>query len=271
MKRKRDAISRREFLIRAGVILPAMHAGLFSLPAWCATEARPELAIRELSLQTQDVRAQRAFYADMLELPIIGEDESCVTIQAGATRLRFARSAAQNNPFYHFAFSIPENKLDKAIEWTRGRAKILTWHKTGRQIVHFKRWNAHAVYFFDPAGNIVEFIAHHTLDNAADGSFSPTDILHVNEIGLVAESVPKLVDELEAKVEVKPYQGWSPGFAAVGDPRGMFICAKRGRIWLPTKDRGARPFGVRVKLESRLRSDAIKLKSIPDVRIEFGV
>ena len=40
-------------------------------------------------------------------------------------------------------------------------------------IVDYSHWNAHSIFFLDPGGNVVEYIARHDLKNGAPGAFSP--------------------------------------------------------------------------------------------------
>ncbi len=52
-------------------------------------------------------------------------------------------------------------------------------------IADFIDWHARSVYFFDPAGNIVELIARDDLNDVADGAFSSRQFRNISETGLV--------------------------------------------------------------------------------------
>ena len=67
-----------------------------------------------------------------------------------------------------------------------------------RDETYSHNWDSHSLYFEDPAGNIVEFIAHHRENNEQERAFSVADILQVCEIGLVSENVPAAVHEWES-------------------------------------------------------------------------
>jgi hypothetical protein len=71
---------------------------------------------------------------------------------------------------YHFAFNIPENQIRSAKEWLMPRTVLLK-DEQGNDYFQHSGWNSEAVYFKDPAGNILEFIARHDLSNAVDGDF----------------------------------------------------------------------------------------------------
>jgi hypothetical protein len=105
------------------------------------------------------------------------------------------------------------------------------------------------VYFFDSAGNVLEFIARHTLKNSADGPFTPRDILYASEIGIVTEDVQKEVAGIRGALGLDPYLGLtSPEFTAVGTSQSLLIVVKRNRIWFPTPRQEAARFAARVRI-----------------------
>jgi catechol-2,3-dioxygenase len=114
--------------------------------------------IVELHLMTDVLAAQRAFYVETFALTLLTDDQESFAVQVGHTRLVFAQaSPATSAPWYHFAFNIPENLLAEAKRWLSQRTRLLPIDDSDE--VYFEEWNAHACYFHDPAGNIVEFIA----------------------------------------------------------------------------------------------------------------
>jgi catechol-2,3-dioxygenase len=193
----------------------------------------------------------RDFYGRTLGLPFVADDADSISFRAGHTVLTFenveeARHGVPGrpNPFYHFAFNIPENRLAEALEWLRPRTPIVR-KADGSEVFHFDAWNAHAFYFLDLAGNIVEFIARHTLRNASTTPFAPDSIGDVSEIGLVVPDVPAAVRMTADALGAAPYLNRiSDEFAAVGDERGLFILVKTGRLWFPLE--GARARAARV-------------------------
>ena len=200
--------------------------------------------ILELELRARGLERQRDFYGRTLHLPVVEEAADRITIQAGATRLTFLQAGPEHgHPIYHFAFNIPENQLAAAKEWL-GRCvppvPLIT--KEGREVFHFETWNAHSIYFHDPAGNIVEFIARHNLRNAASGRFSEEKILHASEIGLVVDDVAAEVAALGAHLGLPVYRPGSPTLVPVGDEHRLLIVVRREYVWLPTRDTRARAY-----------------------------
>jgi catechol-2,3-dioxygenase len=187
--------------------------------------------IIELRLQTADVAQQKQFYVNELGFALLDEALNSITLAAGATQLIFEQAEQTMKPFYHFAFNIPENQLASAKAWLAERDVSLSqshpddWYSVS--------WNSHAMYFYDPAGNIVEFIARHNLHNGTAGTtFTAQDIVSASEIGLVVDDVVDTVRTLQATLGVEVYQDMAENFAPLGDEHGLFIVVKRDRTWL---------------------------------------
>jgi catechol-2,3-dioxygenase len=98
------------------------------------------------------------------------------------------------------------------------------------EVVDYRHWNAHSIFFLDPAGNVLEYIARHDLKNAADGPFGWTDILYASEIGLVVDDVPRAAEQVASAAALAPYRGASDLFTAMGDEYGLLLVMKRGRV-----------------------------------------
>ena len=97
-------------------------------------------------------------------------------------------------------------------------------------VVAFRNWNAHSVFFWDPAGNLVEHIARHDLDNGAPGPFSSDDILYASEIGIIVDDVDATAAGLKETFALEQYRGGSQAFRAIGDEHGLLLAMKRGRM-----------------------------------------
>ncbi len=189
------------------------------------------MKILEIQLQTHRPDELKRFYREKLGLSIIREHKRSFTIQAGASKIRFENADADDEPFYHFAFNIPENQLADAKHWLSSRVKLFT--QDGQDEFRFASWNADSVYFYDPAGNIVEFIARHNLNNATDVPFSGKSILCVSEIGHPVDNVRLFSEHIRRELQLKLWYGDERKFAAVGDEEGLFIIVEKERPWYP--------------------------------------
>jgi hypothetical protein len=178
----------------------------------------------------------RDFYSDEVGLPLDGD-----AIVIGETRLRF--DIAEGGAFYHFALLVPGDRFAPALEWAQGHVELLG------DVFGFENWDAEAVYFHDPVGNIVELIAHHGLEeNGRSGAFSANEVMGFSELGIVGDP-PRLLRQLESE----GLELWSgtvdepDRLAFVGEKGRTLILAPPGRGWLPT-DRPAEPHPVKYVL-----------------------
>nr|WP_222439327.1 hypothetical protein [Sporosarcina sp. BP05] len=122
------------------------------------------------------------FYIDILGFSLLIEDKSRFRIATGNSELEFIESEAVDHPFYHFAFNIPANKFKEAKLWTKERVKLAV--EDNEDEVYFENLDAHALYFYDPAGNIVEFIARHSVSEESSKPFSIKSIFNISEMSL---------------------------------------------------------------------------------------
>ena len=204
---------------------------------------------RSVHLRTGQLDAMRRFYTQTLELPLEpldnDRDEPAFAVRVGESILEFVAAEKGSEPFYHFAFNIPENQFASAKQWLAKRCPLLKENGNGADEVFFAKWNAHAVYFADPSGNIGELIARHTLPSRRDGDFTARDMQCVSEIGLVSAEPAKLERGLAESFGLKPYHGNS---MFVGDEHGLFILPPTGRPWIPERRQKAAAFPADVTL-----------------------
>lgn len=193
------------------------------------------MQIKELTLYTNNISAVKDFYENVLSLKINSEGENFTEYQTEETILIFKEDKAIN-PHYHFAFNIPSNKIEEAKEWMNGKAELLPIEDNS-YIADFVNWNAKSIYFYDPAGNIVEFIARFDLENDTEEKFDSSQILSVSEMGIVTNDVTAFADKLKNEYKVFNFLKSvnSDTFSAMGDDNGLFIIAIENRNWYPTK------------------------------------
>ncbi len=242
---KSRSATRREFLQWSAAAIAAMHAPL--LAAQTKREDSAQVEIRHTRLHANNLAEQAAYYRDVLMLPVEASDGS-VRVTAGQSVIEFVPGDPAQRPFYHFAFTIPENQLEPAMAWLEPRCPILTIRDTPEKIMRFKAWNAESFYFNDPAGNILEFIVQHDLANGITGPFSSEHILWQSEIGLVVPDVPAAEEQIAGALGLHYYIDHSPNFSPIGDIRGLLIVVQHDRVWLPTTNVHAAVFPTELTL-----------------------
>lgn len=200
-------------------------------------QPRPRLLALEL-LSGAPLPTMKAFYGKTLDLAVLKEATDRFTVETGETQITFIESQSADpgpSPFYHFAFNIPENKIRPALEWQKVRTPILTIPEQHRasgyppEVAEYSQANAHSLFFNDPAGNIVEYIARHDLKNGDRARFGWTDLLHVSEIALIVDDVAGTAEKLAGAAGLSPYKGGTADVAAIGDEHGLILLMKRGR------------------------------------------
>ncbi len=157
----------------------------------------------------------------------LAELETFYARMTGETTLRFR--AGEGEPFYHFALLLPGDRFDAALAWAEKRVELLGG------VFESENWDSRAVYFHDAAGNIVELIAHHGLEeNGRSGPFHAEEIVGFSELGLVGDR-RELLGEL-APLGLSVWAGEldePERLAFVGEKGRTFILAQADRGWLP--------------------------------------
>ena len=189
------------------------------------------MKINRLKLISSQLEELFTFYTERLGLPLLNQGASQFSVKVGHTELTFLGSPKP--AYYHFAFNIPSFQSRMALEWLKQRVPIL---KDGTQeVIDFINWNAEAIYFKDPAGNILEFIARKNLLVEHPLPFSIQSLLNISEIGLPVSSVGETFHILSQKTGIIQYSGDLERFCAAGDEEGLFIIVnQKSKQWYPT-------------------------------------
>lgn len=208
------------------------------------------MQLDHLQLVTQ-VRSQLAeFYTHNLQLPTVVTPSDTFTCKIGASTLTFTDAAPQQPACYHLAFNIPEHQFAEANTWLVARVPLVT-DATGADTFYFDAWNAHACYFYDPAGNLVEFIARHDLPSQGVAPFSSASLLSISEVGLVVDDVPATAKVIQTETGCAVYRGVvNDLFTPLGNEHGLLIVVQAGRGWFPTARDQAVPAPVRAAIVS---------------------
>jgi hypothetical protein len=224
-------------------------------------QARPQwtLAAATLAVAPHRLDAVERFYLDELGLPG-GRDQGRLRVSVGTVPLTFAASASGAEPYYHFALLVPGNRFDAARDWLAARVSLLARPESGETTFDFDFWDARACYAHDPAGNILELIAHRGVgDSPGTGEFDGAELRGISELGIVTS-------ELVAAQEALRAAGLELWYGEVSDERETLgfvgrqahtlILCRPGRPWLPT-GRPAEPHPLDVAIGSAGRPDVL--------------
>lgn len=208
------------------------------------------MKISEVHLLSNSLSETEFFYKKKLGLEVVAKTDELLCLQTGTSRLCFHLSSEIQNPVYHFAFDIPENKLMEGLKWIRTRAELIAL-ETKEYIVDFSNWNAKSFYFYDNNGNILECIVRYDLKNVSDENFGGNSFIKISEIGFVVNDVFEFCDAVNLKYGTDYFvkQPKRENFSVLGDNQGLFIVSGVNRNWFPTMHK-AQPFWVKVLFES---------------------
>ncbi|HLP96658.1 MAG TPA: VOC family protein [Saprospiraceae bacterium] len=193
------------------------------------------MKINSLTLFTPFLQETLRFYHELLGFNLVEQTNHSFGLKVGQSLLRF-EAIETGRPHYHFAFSIPKNNVREAGLWLEQRTPLIP-NEAASTLIHFANWKAHAMYFYDPQGNIVEFIAREDLDATSDAPFSATSVLGLNEIGIVVDAPLEWARYFMTQAPV-PFFSRGPvtdTFTALGDDEGLLIISHPGRNWFPTQ------------------------------------
>jgi len=235
-------LSRREFLRRssAAAMLLALHdTSLFAETLQHESDIEQNHLIRSIELHTVALLSDlKTFYAETLGFAILRESDKHLTIAGGKTAITFLKvDNTDSFPWYHIAFNIPQNQILAAREWHLKRGPLIETPPHQRDpdypndVRHFRNWNAHSLFFWDPAGNLVEYIARHELDNNSEGDFSIEDIHYASEIGFIVEDQQVAARQLNKAIGLNAYPKDTNFWWAMGDANGLLLCLPKGREW----------------------------------------
>jgi len=171
------------------------------------------------------------------ELGISGRpDSEELRLDIGPAHLTFV-AASGGEPFYHFALLVPGNRFEAARDWLAAGTTLLAHAETGVTTFDFDFWHASACYAHDPAGNILELIAHRGLEDSIEaGDFRAAELRGISEVGIVTDDLLTALARLQERgIELWYGEvGRHEGLGFVGRKAHTLILTPTGRPWLPT-------------------------------------
>jgi hypothetical protein len=184
-----------------------------------------------LSAGADVVDALRAFYAEWGTVEPDRDGGFALTFGSG----QLAFVPGPGRPFHHYALLVPGGRYAAARDWLAARTPLLTEPGSTETTFDFPDWDALACYAADPAGNIIELLAHAELcPSTRSGPFDPGELCAISELGLVVEDRPAARATLAA-CGLMEWSAWggADGLSFIGRKGYTLILASPPRGWLP--------------------------------------
>jgi catechol 2,3-dioxygenase-like lactoylglutathione lyase family enzyme len=206
--------------------------------------------IQKLSLQSHDLASLKPFYCDVLGFPLLSSSAEAFSIQCGQSVLEFVQGP---KAYYHFAYNVYPDQILSIEAWLAARGIPLLPFEDER-IVQFPNWDAEAIYFYDPVGNILEFIARRCLPQRGNPTFSIDETIGICEIGFANYAMDTVPEQLQAVLGLPIFGASRPNFCALGDDHGLFILVDAAdKLWIPNME-PALPFPFQATIGAKGKS-----------------
>lgn len=201
------------------------------------------MLIKEVEIFSDKATEVAMFYENIGAEVLKKEDR--YHIEVGASKLLIAPSGESWT--YHLAYNIPFDQVEAARDWLSYYTEVQSFQ--GEEIVNFPKWDARAIYFYDPAGNILELIGRKPFQEKGEGTFNFQSLINISEVGWPADDVQKAVQELEIPL----YSQFGPTFSAIGDEEGLLIIVDaQEKKWMPNDDEiQFSPATLKIRLNER--------------------
>ncbi|HJF67972.1 MAG TPA: hypothetical protein K8V85_06640 [Staphylococcus kloosii] len=154
------------------------------------------MKINKVLIYTNKLVEVKTFYVDFLGFELKQDTNNYFSISVGRSELIVKYSETLENPYYHFAFDIPPEMFNEVKVWLQERVDLLT--EEGQNEIYFSGFDAKSLYFYDPAYNIVEFMARNEHRNKTQANhFTVREIFGISEIGLVIDNLEQSMTTLK--------------------------------------------------------------------------
>lgn len=216
------------------------------------------MKIKHLTLDCANLQEQKYFYTNKFAFDVVEESDESITLQMGDSKLTFLENRLKKS-YYHFALNIPFDSISKAVKWLDKKVDIIETREG--KIQDFSNWKALAIYFWDPAGNVVEFIGRERIKAKSRTVFNENDIINISEVGLPVFQVSAAFKTINQESGLKKFDCDSSTFCAAGDDEGLFILVdKAEKTWFPT-DEAAKAYPLQVLFENKEKAYMLSMES----------
>lgn len=183
------------------------------------------MRLQQISIACHDVATQTAWFARH-GWPVIDQQ-----VHIGHSTLSFVPTTTAHA--YHYAMAVPTNSIAAAVRWCDTHQIPLIAGDGHAPIYQFDEWGMQAIYFFDGAGNVAEFIGAYDAAQPIPDTFAISQIQGISEIGVVSADVAHDAHTLKQQYALDSFFSYNATFHPVGDADGRVIIVEPAREWYP--------------------------------------
>lgn len=192
------------------------------------------MKITKAKLFVHDIQEMLQFYCDQIGFALLERTEDYFTIAVGESRMTFEKVPSSIKKQYHFALNIPSNLFHQAKIWAKERVDLL--HSEGQDEIFFEFLKAYSCYFYDPEGNIIEFISRQEVNQKhLSSSFSVEHVLNIGEINLTTDDIITVARKLNnfdiKSIENKEIQPDALNFLGNYEDGANILLGPSERLW----------------------------------------
>lgn len=192
------------------------------------------MRITKAKLFVHDLQKMQQFYSELLGFALLARTEDYFTIAVGDSRMTFEKVPLSIKKQYHFALNIPSNLFQQAKNWAKERVGLL--HSEGQDEIYFEFLKAYSCYFYDPEGNIIEFISRQEVNQKHFSScFSVEHVLNIGEINLTTDDILTVARKLNnfdiKSMENKDIQPDALNFLGNYEDGANILLGPSERLW----------------------------------------
>ena len=205
--------------------------------------------ITEATIFVSNYEGTLEFYKNLFKNIITETSPQQFQINVQWNTLKVLEAETDEKPYYHFCFLIPKSHFKQAKEYVSKIVPLNT--KDGEDEISFME-EIQSFYFYDPSGNIVEFMGKDSVDDPINDIFSPESVLALNEMSLVTNNLEKTATKLHEKgiLEKEPNEFKASGLIFVSSDETTVLLSATDRTWL-FSDKYAKVFPQEINIDSK--------------------
>lgn len=205
--------------------------------------------ITDATIYASNYEETLEFYKRLFKNKLTETDAEQFQLDLQWNTLKVIKEKTDEKPYYHFCFLIPKPLFKHAKEYVSKLVSLNT--KDGADEITFTD-EIQSFYFYDPSGNVAEFMGKESVDEPTDTTFSPEEVLALSEMSLVTEQIENTAAKLhkEGLLSKTPEEVGKNGLTFIPSGETTLLLSTTDRTWL-FSDKYPKVFPQKINIDSR--------------------